>query len=59
MIVNNKPVPGEPKEWEEPTNPEAATDSRDKEQTKPLIEEVKRRKENLTNSDNTDEEKQS
>lgn len=45
------------KEWEEPLNPEAASDGRDKEQIERLYEEAKRRKDNLTEKDHIDKEK--
>ena len=54
MIVINSPSPDNEKEWEEPLNPEAASDSRDKEQAERLIEEAKRQKENLTDPEDTE-----
>jgi hypothetical protein len=61
MTTKNEPAPEQkaPKEWEEPTNPEAATDSRDKEQAERLIEEALRRKENLTDPEDPEKEKKS
>jgi hypothetical protein len=39
------------KDWENPTNPEAPKDARDKEQAHRLFEEAQRQKENLTETD--------
>jgi hypothetical protein len=44
--------PEKEKDWENPKNPEATQDARDKEQLERQIEEAKRRKENLTNDEN-------
>lgn len=53
MIVTNKPITEntEEKDWENPLNPEAPKDSRDKEQAHRLFEEAQRQKENLTDTD--------
>jgi hypothetical protein len=40
------------KDWENPKNPEAPSDSRDKEQLQRQLEEAKRRKDNLTDENN-------
>ena len=42
------------KEWENPLNPEAPKDSRDKQQAQRLFEEAKRQKENLTETEESD-----
>ena len=50
-------TPGEnEKEWENPTDPEAPTDERDKQQIERQYEESKRRKENLTDDEHSDKE---
>jgi len=53
MIVTTEPTPEnkEEKDWENPKNPEAPTDARDKEQAQRLFEEAQRQKENLTDTD--------
>ncbi|RKR81946.1 hypothetical protein BDD43_2108 [Mucilaginibacter gracilis] len=55
MIVTKKSTTEntDDKEWENPLNPEEPTDARDKEQAKRLYEEAKRQKENLTDTDDT------
>jgi hypothetical protein len=57
MIVTKKPITEdtETKEWENPKNPEAPTDARDKEQVQRLFEEAQRQKENLTDTDEKDQ----
>ncbi|WP_157543992.1 hypothetical protein [Mucilaginibacter paludis] len=57
IVANHDPENEAEKEWEEPLNPEAASDSRDKEQIERLYEEAKRRKDNLTEKDHIDKEK--
>lgn len=57
MIVTKKVITekeGE-KDWEDPTNPEAPTDARDKEQIERMYEEAKRRNENLTDTDQNEQ----
>jgi len=44
----------EEKEWDNPANPSMTTDERDKEQLLRQYKEAKRRKDNLTEDDNTD-----
>jgi len=51
LVTNQTALPDEEKEWENPKNPEAPSDARDKEQAERLIEEAKRQKENLTDTD--------
>lgn len=51
MIVNKKPKEAEEKEWENPTSPEKTSDDRDKEQILRQYKEAKRRKDNLTETD--------
>lgn len=55
MIVTKKQTTEneEKKDWENPLNPEAPHDARDKEQAHRLFEEAQRQKENLTGSDQT------
>ena len=43
----------ESKEWDNPTNPEATEDQRDVEQLQRQLEEAKRRKENLSDPEET------
>jgi hypothetical protein len=56
MIVAKKSTTEkeEDKEWENPLNPEAPKDARDKEQAQRLYEEAKRLKDNLTEEDEND-----
>jgi hypothetical protein len=49
--------PEEEKEWENPKDPEAPSDQRDKEQIERQYEEAQRRKENLTEEKETDKPK--
>ena len=49
--------PEEEKEWENPKDPEAPSDQRDKEQIIRQYEEAERRKENLTEEKETDKPK--
>jgi hypothetical protein len=49
--------PEEEKEWENPKDPEAPSDQRDKEQIERQYEEAQRRKENLTEEKETDKQK--
>ncbi|MBW4890998.1 hypothetical protein KXQ82_14820 [Mucilaginibacter sp. HMF5004] len=48
--------PEEEKEWENPKDPEAPSDQRDKEQIERQLKEAERRKENLTPEDESDTE---
>ena len=54
VVKNKKPVEGE-KDWENPVDPAKSSDERDKEQLLRQYKEAKRRKDNLTE---TDEEKE-
>jgi hypothetical protein len=54
VFVNKKVRKGDEKEWENPINPGMTSDDRDKEQLLRQYEEAKRRKENLTKDDETD-----
>jgi len=47
VVKNKKPVKGE-KEWENPIEPAKSSDDRDKEQILRQYKEAKRRKDNLT-----------
>jgi hypothetical protein len=53
--VNNEPNEKQEQEWENPQNPEKPSDARDDEQINRQYEEAKRRKENLTEPDQTDD----
>ena len=54
MALDGKKNRGsEEKEWENPVNPVMSTDDRDKEQLVRQYKEAKRRKNNLTQDDNT------
>ena len=55
VVKNKKPVEGE-KEWENPIEPAKSTDDRDKEQLLRQYKEAKRRKDNLTETDDTNNE---
>lgn len=59
MIVTKKVTTEntDDKEWENPLNPEAPSDARDKEQAQRLYEEAKRLKDNLTEKDHIDKQK--
>ena len=50
VVKNNKPEKGE-KEWENPVEPAKSSDERDKEQLLRQYKEAKRRKDNLTETD--------
>jgi hypothetical protein len=52
--VNNEPNEKQEQAWENPQNPEKPSDARDDEQIERQYEEAKRRKENLTEPDQTD-----
>jgi len=57
MIITKKQTEesAEEKNWENPLNPEAPHDSRDKEQAQRLFEEAQRQKENLTDEESKKE----
>ena len=55
VVKNKKPVEGE-KEWENPIEPAKSSDDRDKEQLLRQYKEAKRRKDNLTETDDTNNE---
>ncbi len=48
---------GEKQEWQDPQNPEAPSDERDKEQVQRQYNEARRRKDNLTEKDHIDKPK--
>lgn len=54
VVKNKKPVEGE-KEWENPIEPDKSSDDRDKEQLLRQYKEAKRRKDNLTETNDTNE----
>ena len=54
VVKNKKPVEGE-KEWENPIEPAKSSDDRDKEQLLRQYKEAKRRKDNLTETDDNNE----
>ena len=54
VAKNKKPVEGE-KEWENPVEPAKSSDDRDKEQLLRQYKEAKRRKDNLTETDDNDQ----
>ncbi|MCJ8210355.1 hypothetical protein MUY27_11605 [Mucilaginibacter sp. RS28] len=54
MITEKGNGNNEEQEWENPLDPEAPADSRDKEQVERQYQEAKRRKENLTETDHLD-----
>ena len=57
VVVKNKvPVEGE-KDWENPVDPSKSSDERDKEQLLRQYKEAKRRKDNLTETDDQKEQK--
>ncbi|MFB9843491.1 hypothetical protein [Mucilaginibacter ginsenosidivorans] len=58
MIGKKKNTETGEQEWENPQNPEATSDGRDKEQILRQYEEAKRRKDNLTEKDHIDKPKQ-
>jgi hypothetical protein len=55
--VKKEKEQNEEKIWDNPKNPIEASDSRDKEQIQRLYNEAKRRKENLTQDDQTEQSK--
>jgi hypothetical protein len=55
VIVNRKVRKDIEKEWEDPVNPALPSDERDKEQLLRQYKEAKRRKDNLTEEDQTNE----
>jgi len=55
MTVEKKKIKiSDKKEWDNPVNPSMTTDDRDKEQLLRQYKEAKRRKDNLTEEDNSD-----
>ncbi|GAB3919888.1 hypothetical protein [Mucilaginibacter myungsuensis] len=58
IVANNHTDPEEEKEWEDPAHPLEASDARDREQLERQHEEAKRRKDNLTETDHIDKEKE-
>ncbi|GAB2705877.1 hypothetical protein GCM10027037_34880 [Mucilaginibacter koreensis] len=56
-LSNEHPANEEEKQWQNPQDPEAPSDSREKEQAERLYEEAKRRKDNLTETDHIDKPK--
>jgi hypothetical protein len=52
--VKKQKAENEEKIWDNPKNPIEASDSRDKEQLQRLYNEAKRRKDNLTQDDETE-----
>jgi len=58
MIGKKKNTEAGEQGWENPQNPEATSDGRDKEQIVRQYEEAKRRKDNLTEKDHIDKPKQ-
>jgi hypothetical protein len=55
-IVNKKEKKTDEKEWENPMAPEKSSDDRDKEQILRQYKEAKRRKDNLTETDDNNKE---
>ena len=55
VVKNKKPVEGE-KDWENPVDPAKSSDERDKEQLLRQYKEAKRRKDNLTETEEDKEE---
>jgi hypothetical protein len=53
---NDKKPAEEEKEWENPLDPEKPGDARDQEQLARQLKEAKRRKDNLTDDDNEEQE---
>ena len=53
-LAKKKVQETEEKEWENPSNPAMTSDERDKEQLLRQYKEAKRRKDNLTEDDETD-----
>jgi hypothetical protein len=58
-MLNGSIIPEEEKQWENPKDPEAPSDQRDKEQIKRQYEEAKRNNDNLTKDTETDKEQKS
>ena len=58
IIKKSIPVDDDNKKWEDPTNPEAPSDEREKEQIERQYEEAKRRNENLTDNEEIAKHKQ-
>ena len=56
MALDSKHRESNEKEWENPVEPAATTDDRDKEQLLRQYKEAKRRKDNLTESEEADKE---
>jgi len=52
-FVNKRAAKEDEKEWENPLNPEMTSDDRDREQLLRQYKEAKRRKDNLTKDDKT------
>lgn len=57
VTVNRKKHKNVEKEWENPAAPALSSDDRDKEQLLRQYKEAKRRKDNLTDNDKTEEQK--
>jgi hypothetical protein len=57
VVVNKKKRESVEKEWENPADPALTSDERDKEQLLRQYKEAKRRKDNLTSDDKTEEQK--
>lgn len=53
---NDKKPAADEKEWENPLDPEKPADARDQEQLARQLKEAKRRKDNLTDDDNEEQE---
>ena len=56
-VKKSVPVNDEDQQWENPANPEAPSDEREKEQIERQFEEAKRRNENLTDSEEIEKQK--
>jgi len=54
IIKKNIPVEHDNKLWEDPSNPEAPSDEREKEQIERQYEEAERRNANLTDKEHTE-----
>jgi hypothetical protein len=59
MMLNGSIIPEEEKEWENPKDPEAPSDQRDKEQMKRQYEEAKRNNDNLAKESEIDKQQKS
>ncbi len=57
IVKKSVPVNDNDQEWENPSNPEAPKDAREKEQIERQFEEAKRRNENLTENEETEKQK--